>query len=156
MMLRWHRDRAEERRKGVNPDYDGFNTEMNTVGMDAASTLFWHICTAPKRLSTVSRHQFATAGRRHRMSPKKLLYFLSPDQIPRYQLLNHICAPAIYKSVIGGVLASVRFRPAGSKSAKLTGPTDTTGGHCVLRVDQRSDSSSRSGADHRRDQIPGW
>eukprot|EP00208_Stichococcus_sp_RCC1054_P003303 CAMPEP_0206141376 /NCGR_PEP_ID=MMETSP1473-20131121/12694_1 /ASSEMBLY_ACC=CAM_ASM_001109 /TAXON_ID=1461547 /ORGANISM="Stichococcus sp, Strain RCC1054" /LENGTH=381 /DNA_ID=CAMNT_0053535919 /DNA_START=132 /DNA_END=1274 /DNA_ORIENTATION=+ len=26
-----YRDRAEERRKGVNPDYDGFNTEINTI-----------------------------------------------------------------------------------------------------------------------------
>ncbi len=31
------RDRADERRKGVNPDYDGFNTEMNTVSGQTAA-----------------------------------------------------------------------------------------------------------------------
>lgn len=32
-----YRDRAEERRKGVNPDYDGFNSEMNTVNGQTAA-----------------------------------------------------------------------------------------------------------------------
>lgn len=33
-----YRDRAEERRKGINPDYDGFTTEMNTVNGQTAAT----------------------------------------------------------------------------------------------------------------------